>query len=119
MPTNDRFAVKQAGFRDIRDRRRDEEDRDIDPVGRFSDGAVIGVKQDGDQGESEEDAAKLDAPKVRAVSEEKAFDDGKKERRPKEKLHMLPGRFVNSGKRRDPNSPGKPLVKKMKQRSEK
>ena len=94
MLTNDRFAVKQARFGDIGDRRGDEEDRNIHPVGRAPDGAVIGVKEDGNQNESEEYAAKLNAPKILSVPQRKAFDKGEEQHRPKEKLHMLPRRFV-------------------------
>ena len=44
-------------FKDIRDRRRDEEDRNIYPVGRAADNTVVGVKDHRDQQKSEQDSS--------------------------------------------------------------
>ena len=97
-------GVKASCFIDIRRRGRDEEDRDIDPIGGFADRSVICVKENGDQREPKKDAAKLNAPKIIAIPKKEALRDGVEKHRPKEELHMLPSGFIDAGKRRDPYS---------------
>ena len=58
------------------------ENGDIQPVGGFPDCAVVGIEQNGDQGESENYSSKLDTPEVLAVAEEKALDYCKNKRGP-------------------------------------
>ena len=47
--TTNFWGMKELGFKEIRQRRRDKEDGNVDPIGGFSDHAVVGVKEDGDQ----------------------------------------------------------------------
>ena len=101
---------KRTPFINIGDGCRDEENRDVDPVRRFSDRTVIGVEDNGYGGEPEQNTFELDAPKVRAVAKEKALQDAKEEHRPKEQLHMLPSRFVYTRKRRNPPSLFRPII---------
>lgn len=97
-------------FIDIRHSSRNKKDRDIDPIGRFSYHAIVGVKENGDQHKSEEDSAELDAPKIFAIPEKEALHDGIDKHRPKEELHMLPSGFVDTRKRRDPRRLTEPVV---------
>ena len=61
----------------ICNRRRNEENDDVDPIGRFADDTVVGVKENWDQCQPQKNAAQLDAPKIRAVTKEKGFYNGK------------------------------------------
>lgn len=89
--TSGRATVKPTRFVDISNRSGDEENRDIDPVGRASDDAVIGVKENRDQRKTEQDASQLDTPKILAVTEEKALHNSEDKHWPKEQLHVFPG----------------------------
>ena len=97
-------------FINIEDGGWNKEDCNIDPVGRVSDNTVIGIKNNGDHGKPKTNSPELYTPEIRAVAKEKALYYGKNKWRPKEKLHMLPGWFVNAGKRCDPYSPARPVV---------
>ena len=96
------IGVKASRFINIRRGSGDEEDRDIDPIGRFADHTVIGVKEKRDQRKPQEDAAQFDAPKILAVPKKEALHDSIEKHRPKKELHMLPCGFVDARKRRDP-----------------
>ena len=65
--TND-FGVKKSCFIEICDGGRDEKNDDVDPIGGFPDRAVVGVEEDRNERKPQKDAAKLDAPKVRAAA---------------------------------------------------
>ena len=68
---------EEPRFIEIGDGGGDEEDGDVDPIGRFSDDAVVGVEKYGDQRKPQQNSAKLDAPKIRSVLKIKALQDGK------------------------------------------
>ena len=104
------FAVKASRFIDICDSGGNEEDNNIDPVGRFADDTVVRIEKDRDQNEAEKDAPQLDTPEILAVAEEKALRERIEKHRKKEKLHMLPGGFVDSRKGGDPYSFSEPIV---------
>ena len=57
-------------FVEVRHRRRDEENGDIDPVGGFSDDTVVGVKENGDQPKTKQRSLQLHTPKVLLILEE-------------------------------------------------
>ena len=60
------------------------EDGDVQPIGGFPHGAVVGIKNDGDQDLPEKDAPQFYAPKIRPFRKEKTLYDGKGKHRPKE-----------------------------------
>ena len=105
-----RLAVVFSCFVNISDRRRNKEDGNVDPIGRFSDDAVVGVKQNGNEDQSSQNAFSLYAPKISLIEKEEAFKDGKEEHRPKEQLHVLPCRLVYPRERGDPRRFAKPIV---------
>ena len=84
-------SVEYSCFIKIGDCGGEEKDDDVDPIGRFSDNAVISVEEDGNEGESQQNASELDAPKISSFPKKATFHDGKQEHGPKEKLHVLPG----------------------------
>ena len=104
------FVAEKPCFIDVSDRRRHKENGDVEPIGGFSDDTVVGVKNHGDEGKAKQDATELDAPKILPVPKEKGLHDGKEEHRPKEELHMLPGRFVDTREGRDPNRSSRPII---------
>ena len=61
------FAVKLPRFIDIGNGRAEKKDGDVEPVGRFADRAVVGVKKNGDKEKPQKDAAPLDAPEICAL----------------------------------------------------
>jgi len=85
------FFLKVLGLIKIGDRRRDEENGNVDPIGRSSNDAVVGVEDDGDQNLPQKDSAELDTPKIFPVTEETALHNGKQEHGKEEELHVLPG----------------------------
>ena len=93
------------------------EDTDIEPIGRFADGTVIGVKQHGNQRKPQKHAAQLDAPKIRALPKEQALHQREYKHRPEQQLHVLPGRFIDPRKRCDPHSLSQPIVQEMQKRA--
>ena len=85
------FCEKQPCLVKIRDRGGNKENGNVEPIGRFTNHAVVGVEEYGDHKEPQKDSAKLYAPKIRALTEEKAVHYGKEKHWPKEQLHVLPG----------------------------
>ena len=69
----------------------DEENCDVNPIGGLADRAVVGVEENGNQGETEKNRPECDERKIRAVAKEARGDEGEEKHRPKEELHMLPG----------------------------
>ena len=59
--------IELFGFIKIRNCRRNKEDSDVQPVGRFADGTVVGIKNDGDQDLPKKNAPKFDAPEICAI----------------------------------------------------
>ena len=112
-----RLMVELPRFIEIGNRRGHKENCDVEPVGRFSNCTVVGVKNDGNEHKTEQRATQLDAPKILAVAEEKALYDRKNEHGPKEQLHVLPGRFIYAGKGREPSCLAKPIVQEMQKRA--
>lgn len=76
--------VELSRFVEIGNSRREKENGDVDPVGRFADHTVIGVEQDRDQKLAEKDPTELYTPKIFAIAKEKALYNGKDQHRPKE-----------------------------------
>ena len=72
-----RFVVELSGLIDICNGGANKENRNVEPIGRFADRTVIGVENNRDQYKPQKDTAKLDAPKILSVSEEKALYNGK------------------------------------------
>lgn len=108
-------AVELPRFVEVGDRRRDKEDRDVDPVGRTTDHSVVGVEQHGDQRETEKRALQLDAPEVIPLPKEKALHHSEKKHRPEQELHMLPCGLIHTRKGCDPQRAPRPIVQKMQQ----
>ena len=108
--TRNAFFLKEFCFIEIGDGGGDEKDGNVDPIGGFSDDAVVGIKDHGNQKNAKQDPAQLDAPKIFAVTEEKALHNGKHKHRPEQQLHMLPRGFIYSRKGSDPQSSPKPIV---------
>ena len=98
-------------------RRRDEKDRDVEPIGGFADNAVVGIEDHGNEQEPKQDPTQLDAREILAVAEERALHRRKQQHRPEKELHMLKGRFVHAGKRSDPQGAPQPIVQKMQKRA--
>ena len=90
MAADSAFVIESARFENKRNCRRYEEDRNIYIVGRRTDNAVVGVKQNGNKREPEQYSSELYAPKILAVVKEKALRNGKEKHWEKQKLHMLP-----------------------------
>ena len=88
--------VEFSRFAEIGNCGGNEENGDVDPVGRFADHSVVGIEDDGDKDDPKQNPAELDTPKIIPVTEEYALHNGKKKRRPKEELHVLPRGFVYS-----------------------
>lgn len=86
-------------FVNIGNCRRNKEDGDVDPIGRFSDSTVIGVKKNGYQYQSDQNSPKLYAPEIFLLPKEEALYDRVEEGWPEEQLHVLPGGLVYTGKR--------------------
>ena len=107
-------TVKLTRFIGESDSGGDEEDSDIDPVGRFADNAVIGIEKNGYCAEPQERSAKLHAPEFFITLKEKALRDSIDEHRPEEQLHMLPRGLVHARKRRYPSRLARQIVQKMK-----
>ena len=61
-----------------------EEDCDIQPIGRLSYASVIGIKNDRNQGESQKNSFLLDAPKILPFLKEKALYGGINKHWPKQ-----------------------------------
>ena len=104
------FGIERASLIKVRDRGGNKENSYIYPIGRLADNAVIGIEKYGYKNESEKNTSKLNAPKILSVTKEKALYDSVNKHRPKEKLNMLPGRLVNSRKRRYPYRLAEPIV---------
>ena len=56
---------------------------DIEPIGGFAHGAVVGIKENWNERKSQKRSAKLNAPKIPAAFEEKALSHGEDQHRPK------------------------------------
>ena len=91
----------------------DVEDGNVDPVRRFTEHAIVGIKQHRDQGQPQQNLSQLDAPVVFLFPKEPPLDQRKEEKRPVQQLHMLPGGFVDPGKGRNQDAPACPVVQKM------
>ena len=85
-------------------------DCDIDPVRGFSKGAVVGVKQHWDQRKTQQNLSQLDKPEILLFLEKQPLDQREEKQGPVEQLHMLPCRFVDSGKWGNPNVFPCPIV---------
>ena len=104
------FVAEELRFIAVSNRCRHKENGDIDPIGGFSDHTVVGVEDGRNQAKSEQRASELDTPKIWSIPKEKALHDSKEKHRPEEKLHMLPGGFVDTRDRGDPHRASRPIV---------
>ena len=109
--------VEPSRFTDKGYRCRQKENGNIDPVGRGSYYAVVGVKEEGDQGKTYKDALAFYAPKVCAFTKKASLYQGVEEHRPEKQLHMLPSRFVYTREGCDPCRFSQPFVQKMQNRA--
>ncbi len=83
MPTTQTFRSKQVCHQKMSNRRRHEKDGDIDPVGRWADCAVVGVKQYGNQSKPNHDPHKLHIPEIFTPRGETTFNQREDEHREK------------------------------------
>ena len=113
------FLVEEPRFIKKRRGGTNEENRDVKPIGRLADDAVVEIKERRNEREPHGGADKLYAPKILALLEKQALHGGEEKHRPEEKLHMLPGRLVNAREGRDPKRFARPLVQKMQERAKK
>ena len=88
-------------------------DGDIEPIGGFAHGAVVGIKENGDQRKPQEDPPHLDTGKIGAVRKTSDLYDGNDQHGPKQELHMLPGGFVDSREGGDPGGLPQPIIQKV------
>ena len=102
--------VQQPSLVKIRDCGRNKENGDVEPIGSLADHSVIGVKENRNQDDPKKNSTKLDTPKILAITEEKALYNSKNKHRHKEKLHVLPRRFVHARNWSDPRSLSKPII---------
>ena len=50
-----------------------EKDGDIEPIGRFADGAVVGIIKDGNQHDAEHNSPHFNTPKIRSFAKKEAL----------------------------------------------
>ena len=109
VSTGGGFTVKLPRLPHVKQGRREEKDRNIEPIGGLCDRPVIGVKQDGNEEKSVQNAAHFDAPKL-LLTKGKALPDREQKGRPEEQLHVLKGRFVDAREGGDPQGLPEPIV---------
>ncbi len=104
---------KESRFRDIRNRRRNKKDGNVDPIGGFANGTVVGVKKNRNQTKSQKNPTQLYAPKIGSLFKEKGLRDSEKKHRPKEQFHVFPSGFVHAREGCNPHRFPKPIIQKM------
>ena len=110
---SDRLLFVEAVLQKIGCRRGNKENCNINPIGRFSEYAVVGVKQYGDGRKPHRHSYQFYAPKILAFTEKAALDQPINKHRKVQKLHMLPCGFIHPGEGRGPCTLSGPVVQKM------
>ena len=95
----------------------DIKDGDIDPIRGFAEYTIVGVKQYRDQHQAQQNLRQFDTPVVFLISEEQTLNQRKEKQGSEQQLHMLPGGFVDPGKRCNQDATACPIVQKVQDRA--
>lgn len=90
------FPLEKQGFDPVCGPRGDEKDGDVEPISKDAQDTGIGVVDQGDQNQSQQDPRQLDTPELPVFRSHKtAFDESEQEHWIVDQLHMLPDGFVD------------------------